>query len=290
MLVVLVPAGEDDGYHRAAGKIEKLRTALLKSRPRPPERMKPPRPDGVAFTFTREEFMEAVAKAREYILAGEVGQVVLSQRMSFPYDGDPFAFYRVLRNINPSPYLSTYTAATPGDRVFPGDAGPPKGRGGNPAYRRSALDPPRAEYGGSRRELLADAKERSEHLMLVDLGRDDLGKVCRDGTVRVDEFMAVEEYSHVMHLVSSVKGELAPGENAFSLLRAVFPAGTLTGAPKPRAMEIIEELEPCRRGFYGGAVGYIGFDGQMDTCNGIRSAVAACGRIHLQSGAGIVAA
>jgi anthranilate synthase component 1 len=293
MLVVLVPAGEDDGYHRAAGKIEKLRTALLKSRPRPPERMKPPRPDGVAFTFTREEFMEAVAKAREYILAGEVGQVVLSQRMSFPYDGDPFAFYRVLRNINPSPYLFYLHC---GDHQVIGSSPEMLARlkGREAETRPIAGTRPRTLPGRStedlRRELLADAKERSEHLMLVDLGRDDLGKVCRDGTVRVDEFMAVEEYSHVMHLVSSVKGELAPGENAFSLLRAVFPAGTLTGAPKPRAMEIIEELEPCRRGFYGGAVGYIGFDGQMDTCIGIRSAVAACGRIHLQAGAGIVAA
>ena len=292
MLVVLAPAGEEDVYHRAAGKVEELRTALLKSRPGPPERVKPPGPAGVAFTFTREEFMQAVEKAREYILAGEVLQVVLSQRMSFPYDGDPFAFYRVLRNVNPSPYLFFLHC---GDHQVIGSSPEMLARlkGREAETRPIAGTRPRTLPGRStedlRSELLADEKERAEHLMLVDLGRDDLEKVCRHGTVRVEEFMAVEEYSHVMHLVSSVKGELAPEEDAFSLLKAVFPAGTLTGAPKVRAMEIIEELEPCRRGFYGGAVGYVGFDGQMDTCIGIRSAVAAGGRIHLQAGAGIVA-
>ena len=292
MLVVLASAEEQDGYHRAAGEIEELRSALMKSRPGPPERFKPPGPAGIEFTFTREEFMAAVRKAREYIFAGDICQVVLSQRMSFPYDGDPFAYYRVLRNVNPSPYLFFLHC---GDHQVIGSSPEMLARlkGREAETRPIAGTRPRTLPGRTtedlRRELLADEKERAEHLMLVDLGRNDLGKVCRYGTVRVDEFMVIEEYSHVMHLVSSVKGELAPGEDAFSLLKAVFPAGTLTGAPKIRAMEIIEELEPCRRGFYGGAVGYVGFDGQMDACIGIRSAVAAGGRIHLQAGAGIVA-
>lgn len=290
LLVLLVSTADPGGYQRAAGKIEELRTALLKGRPGPPERMKPP--GEVEFTFTQQGFMEAVRKAKEYIFSGEISQVVLSQRMSFPYNGDPFAYYRVLRNINPSPYLFYLHC---GDHQVIGSSPEMLARlkGREAETRPIAGTRPRTLPGRStedlRSELLADEKERAEHLMLVDLGRDDLEKVCRHGTVRVEEFMAVEEYSHVMHLVSSVKGELAPEEDAFSLLKAVFPAGTLTGAPKVRAMEIIEELEPCRRGFYGGAVGYVGFDGQMDTCIGIRSAVAAGGRIHLQAGAGIVA-
>ncbi|NLY89708.1 MAG: anthranilate synthase component I [Firmicutes bacterium] len=290
MLVLLVSIEDQDGYHRAAGKIEELRTALLKSRPGPPERIQPP--GQVDFTFTRQEFMQAVSKAREYIFSGDIFKVVLSQRVSFPYDGDPFAYYRVLRNVNPSPYLFYLHC---GDHQVIGSSPEmlARLRGREAEIRPIAGTRPRTLPGRStedlRCELLADEKERAEHLILVDLGRNDLGKVCRYGTVRVEEFMAVEEYSHVMHLVSSVKGEMAPGKDAFSLLKAVFPAGTLTGAPKIRAMEIIEELEPCRRGFYGGAVGYLGFDGQMDTCIGIRAAVAAGGRIHLQAGAGIVA-
>ncbi|HHU82008.1 MAG TPA: anthranilate synthase component I [Firmicutes bacterium] len=292
MLVVLASTAEEDGYHRAAAKIEELRIVLLKSRPGPPERINHPGPAGVAFTFTRQEFMQAVQKAREYIFSGEILQVVLSQRMGFPYDGDPFAYYRVLRNINPSPYLFYIHC---GDHQVIGSSPEMLARlkGQAAEIRPIAGTRPRALPGRSeeslRRELVADEKEQAEHLILLDLGCNELEKVCRYGTVRVEEFMAVEEYSHVMHLVSSVKGEMAPGKDAFSLLKAVFPAGTLTGAPKVRAMEIIEELEPCRRGFYGGAVGYLGFDGQMDTCIGIRSAVAAGGRIHLQAGAGIVA-
>src|SRR5690554_23473 len=291
-LVVLAPAGEKKSYGRAAGEIEELRAALLQSRPGPPEKRRSPEPAEIKSSFARKDFVRAVQKAGEYIFAGDIFQVVLSQRLSFPYKGDPFAFYRVLRNINPSPYLFYLHC---GDHQVIGSSPEMLVRlsGEEAEVRPIAGTRPRNVRGRTEesllRELLADEKERAEHLMLVDLGRNDLGRVCRYGTVRVEDFMEVERYSHVLHLVSKVKGKLASGMDAFSLLKAVFPAGTLTGAPKIRAMEIIEEIEPCRRGFYGGAVGYLGFDGRMDTCIAIRSAVAAGGMIHLQAGAGIVA-
>ncbi len=243
-------------------------------------------------TLSKIEYLEKVERIKEYIRAGDAFQVVLSQRIIQEFSGDPFMFYRVLRTINPSPYL------------FYLDFGPFQLAGSSPEVMvRSeegivTLKPiagtrPR---GGSvqederlRRELLADEKERAEHIMLVDLGRNDLGRVCKFGSVRVLELMAVEFYSHVMHIVSTIQGELLLEYSGFDLLRAVFPAGTLSGAPKIRAMEIIEELEPTRREFYGGSVGYLGFNGNMDTCITIRTVLFKDHQAHLQVGAGIVA-
>jgi anthranilate synthase component 1 len=243
-------------------------------------------------TFTREGFCEAVRRAKGYVQAGDVIQVVLSQRLSLATDATPFDVYRALRVVNPSPYMYylrlgelRIVGSSPemlvrleGERI---DLRPIAG-----TRRRG---PTEAEDRALEAELLADPKERAEHIMLVDLGRNDVGKVARTGSVSVPELMVVERYSHVMHLVSHVRGALADGEEAFSVLGACFPAGTVTGAPKIRAMEIIEELEPVRRGPYAGAVGYVSFSGNLDTCITIRTALFHRGMATLQVGAGIVA-
>ncbi|MCL6591210.1 MAG: anthranilate synthase component I [Firmicutes bacterium] len=243
-------------------------------------------------SLTKTEFMERVDRIKEYILAGDAFQVVLAQRISQPFTGDPLLFYRILRTINPSPYL------------FYLDFGGFQLAGSSPEVmvrledQAVILKPiagtrPRgktpAEDLQLKHELINDEKERAEHVMLVDLGRNDLGRVCKFGTVNVAELMTIENYSHVMHIVSLIKGELLPGLTGVELLRAVFPAGTLSGAPKIRAMEIIEELEPIRREFYGGAVGYLGFNGNLDTCITIRTVMFKDGLAHIQAGAGIVA-
>ncbi|MFA5844371.1 MAG: anthranilate synthase component I [Coriobacteriia bacterium] len=241
---------------------------------------------------SREDFLAAVGTAKEHIAAGDVFQVVLSQRFSAPYDGDGLDLYRVLRAVNPSPYM--FYVRTP-EVTLVGSSPEPLVRveGTTVLTRPLAGTRPRgadaAEDGRLRADLLADEKERAEHVMLVDLGRNDLGRVCVPGTVRVDELMEVESYSHVMHIVSNVTGTLAPGRDAFDALRATFPAGTVSGAPKIRAMEIIRELEPSTRGPYAGTVGYVGVDGAMDMCITIRTFVLAGGRAYVQSGAGIVA-
>ncbi|MEW6448120.1 MAG: anthranilate synthase component I [Bacillota bacterium] len=240
----------------------------------------------------KEDFLSAVRRAKEYIRAGDILQVVLSQRFSRPFDGEPFEVYRRLRVINPSPYL------------FYLDFGDPVVIGSSPEMlirvedglirtRPIAGTRPRgrdaAEDEALALELLNDPKERAEHIMLVDLGRNDLGRVSVPGTVRVSEFMAVEKYSHVIHIVSEVQGLLSPGYSALGALEASFPAGTVSGAPKVRAMEIIEELEPTRRGIYAGAVGYYSFTGNLDTCITIRTIVVTNGSAYVQAGAGIVA-
>ncbi len=241
---------------------------------------------------SREEFVSAVEKAKDYIEAGDVFQVVLSQRFSAPYEGDGLDLYRVLRAVNPSPYMFYLRTR---DVTLVGSSPEPLVRveNGQVLTRPLAGTRPRgadlAEDGRLRAELLADEKERAEHVMLVDLGRNDLGRVSEAGTVSVDELMEVEYYSHVMHIVSNVTGTLAEGKDAFDALRATFPAGTVSGAPKVRAMEIIRELEPARRGPYAGTVGYVGLDGAMDMCITIRTFTIANGRAYLQSGAGIVA-
>lgn len=242
--------------------------------------------------FTRAEFEEAVLQAKEYIAAGDVIQVVLSQRFEAEMQADPFDVYRALRSINPSPYLFYLTF---GDLKLAGSSPEvhvtvKEGRARlRPiaGTRRRGRTPQEDE--ALERELLADEKERAEHIMLVDLGRNDLGRVCRYGSVQVDELMVVERYSHVMHIVSNITGELLPERDAFDVLRATFPAGTVTGAPKVRAMEIIEELEPTRRGPYAGAVGYFSYSGSMDTCIAIRTVVMKGQRAYIQAGAGIVA-
>ncbi len=288
-----------------------IRTAYARATARIDEvvaRLKAPLPDvprdrqvshnGLESNFTQEEYKEIVDKAKEYIAAGDIFQVVLSQRLSRRTSAHPFSVYRALRMHNPSPYMVFMR--------FPGGISSP------PLHIISAspemhvrLEDGEAELrpiAGTRwrgltveedealaQELLEDEKERAEHVMLVDLGRNDLGRVCEYNSVRVDELMSVERYSHVMHIVSDIRGRLKSPQDAFDLLRATFPAGTVTGAPKVRAMEIIDELESVRRGIYAGILGYISYDGNMDSCIAIRTAVMQGDKVYIQSGGGIVA-
>jgi anthranilate synthase component 1 len=240
----------------------------------------------------RDRFEGMVKRAKQYIQDGEAIQVVLSQRFDTDLLSEPFDIYRALRRINPSPYM--YYLDFDGDVVI--GASPEvlvRLENGRVALRPIAGTRPRGKNSSEDRrleeELLADSKERAEHVMLVDLGRNDVGRVATVGTVEVSDLMVVEYYSHVMHLVSHVEGDLAPGLDMFDVLRASFPAGTVSGAPKVRAMEIIDELEPGRRGLYAGAVGYFSFSGNMDFCITIRTMLVRNGRIYLQVGAGIVA-
>jgi anthranilate synthase component 1 len=242
--------------------------------------------------FTRAGYEAAVEKCKEYIRAGDIFQVVLSQRLQTETRARPFDIYRTLRVVNPSPFLFYLRAGNlflvgsspeimcrvEGDLVTIRPLAGTRRRGKN-----AEEDERLAE------ELLADPKERAEHIMLVDLGRNDVGRVARYGTVRLDDVLTVERYSHVMHLCSTVTGRLQPGKTAFDAMRSCLPAGTLSGAPKVRAMEIIDELETCRRGPYGGAVGYIDFSGNMDTCIALRTLVLKGQTAYLQAGAGIVA-
>jgi anthranilate synthase component I len=242
--------------------------------------------------ISRTEFEDSVEKAKEYVRSGDIIQVVLSQRFSGELTADPLDIYRVLRTLNPSPYMfflrlddTVIAGASPevmvrkeGDRVELRPIAGTRPRGATPDIDDQLAD-----------ELLADPKECAEHVMLVDLGRNDLGRVCTTGSVSVSELMLIERYSHVMHIVSNVQGQLSADLDAFDLVRATFPAGTLSGAPKVRAMQIIDELEPVRREIYGGAVGYFSFSGNMDLCITIRTLVIKGGEIHLQAGAGIVA-
>ena len=242
--------------------------------------------------FTKARYEQAVLKAQEYIKAGDIFQVVPSQRFERPIKVEPFEIYRALRLINPSPYMyflrcgdTTVVGASPevmvrleGGRIELRPIAGTRRRGAN-EEEDTALE----------RELLADPKERAEHIMLVDLGRNDVGRVSQTGSVQVSELMVIERYSHVMHIVSNVRGRLAPGHDAYDVVRACFPAGTVSGAPKIRAMEIIEELEPTRRGPYAGAVGYFGFSGNMDTCITIRTLVVKDKVAYIQAGGGVVA-
>jgi len=243
-------------------------------------------------TFTRDDYKAAVKEALAAIHSGEVFQLVLSQRFTTGYTGDPLTLYRSLRRLNPSPYLFfirheqfALIGSSPESmvRLEDGEIQLCPIAGTRPRSRVKGEDLAREQ------ELLADPKERAEHIMLVDLGRNDLGRVAAFGTVRVEDLMHVERYSHVMHIVSSVKAQLAAGKNGIDLLRAVFPAGTVSGAPKVRAMQLIDQLEPVRRGAYAGAVGYIGFNGNLDTGIIIRTIILKDGLAHIQAGAGIVA-
>ncbi len=246
----------------------------------------------VRSNFDKEDYLGAVRRAKEYITAGDIFQVVLAQRFEVDLPMPPFEVYRALRMVNPSPYM--YFLEMP-DACIVG-ASPEmliQVRGRNAAYRPIAGTRPRGKDESEDRrladELLADEKERAEHVMLVDLGRNDLGRVSKYGTVHVDDFMLVERYSHVMHLVSSLSGELADDVDRFDALMACFPAGTVSGAPKVRAMEIIDEQEPTRRGVYAGAVLYADFSDNLDSCIAIRTLLAKGGRGYIQAGAGIVA-
>jgi anthranilate synthase component 1 len=294
--VILDPDGPEDaavaGYHQAIGRLDSMTTAL--SRPTPPlVSTVTPMPAGHPVSRTPEGLhQKAVEQAKEAIADGECFQIVVAQRFERPTDADPFDIYRVLRMTNPSPYM--YFLRFDGFDVV----------GSSPEAhlkvtdRRALLHPiagtrwrgatPEADAALAD-DLLADPKERAEHIMLVDLGRNDLGRVCVPGTVEVPEFATIERYSHVMHIVSTVVGELAADRTPFDALVATFPAGTLSGAPKVRAMEIIEELEPTRRGLYGGIVGYFGFGGDLDTAIAIRTALIRDGVAYVQAGGGVVA-
>lgn len=246
-------------------------------------------------TMTQAQYEAAVRAGKAYIKAGDVFQVVLSQRLARPTHAEPFNIYRTLRRINPSPYMFFLDLGGEPETYLIGSSPEVLVRlqDRTAAIRPIAGTRPRgkdlAEDQKLEAELLADPKERAEHVMLVDLGRNDLGRVCEFNTIHVPELFVTEHYSHVIHLVSHIEGKLREGLDAFDLLRATFPAGTLSGAPKVRAMEIIEELEGLRRGPYGGAVGYFGFNGNMDTCITIRTIVMRGKTAYLQAGAGIVA-
>lgn len=278
-------------YNCAIEKIEALITKL-RSPCIPPSGQAAASPDKLRSNVTQRDFEESVKKAKEYVRSGDIIQVVLSQRFSGKLTVDPFNVYRVLRTLNPSPYMFFLRL----DDIVIAGASPEvmvRKEGSHVELRPIAGTRPRGTTNESdlqlADELLADLKERAEHVMLVDLGRNDLGRVCKTGSVKVTELMVIERYSHVMHIVSNVIGELSEAHDCFDLVRATFPAGTLSGAPKIRAMQIIDELEPVRREVYGGAVGYFSFSGNMDLAITIRTLVIKGGIIHLQAGAGIVA-
>jgi anthranilate synthase component 1 len=288
-LIVYADPGEPDAYAKATARLSALRRRL-----RAPVEI--PFQTGATATQARSEFgadafKAAVQKAKDYIAAGDAMQVVLSQRLSRPFTSSPLSLYRALRSLNPSPYMFYYDF---GDFHVVG-ASPEilvRKEGATVTLRPIAGTRPRGSTRESDEklaaELLADPKEIAEHVMLVDLGRNDVGRVAATGSVAVTEQMAVERYSHVMHIVSNVEGTLKPGLTSIDVLRASFPAGTVSGAPKVRAMEIIDELEPARRGVYAGAVGYVSFQDDMDTAIAIRTAVIRDGVLHVQAGAGIV--
>ncbi len=289
-LVVYADPREPDALAKARSQLDLLHSALRMPVTIPAELPTPP--GAVTSEFSEDAFVEAVDRAKRYIADGDVMQVVLSQRLSHPYPASPLALYRALRVMNPSPYMFYFdmggfhvVGASPEILV--------RLESGIVTLRPIAGTRPR---GATREddlalesELLADPKERAEHVMLMDLGRNDVGRVAEIGSVKVTDQMAIERYSHVMHIVSNVEGRLKPGLDGIAVLQATFPAGTLSGAPKVRAMEIIDELEPSRRGIYGGAVGYLGFNGDMDLAIAIRTAVIKDGRLFVQAGAGIVA-
>ncbi|MEW6068535.1 MAG: anthranilate synthase component I [Nitrospirota bacterium] len=290
----------EEAYEEAEEKIEnvieKLRKTKIKSRMSKSKGHQSEENSviyGYASSFaTKQAFEAAVRRGKEYIMSGDVVQVVLSQRFDRGFDTDPFNIYRALRAINPSPYM--YYLDT-GEAILVGSSPEILVRleGKNIILRPIAGTRKRGETEQEDKaleeDLKKDPKEIAEHIMLVDLGRNDIGRVAEIGSVKVTELMSVERYSHVMHLVSNVEGSLKNGLNAIDVLRACFPAGTVTGAPKIRAMEIIDELEPIRRGPYAGAVGYISYSGNMDTCITIRTLVIKGNKAHVQAGAGIVA-
>jgi anthranilate synthase component 1 len=294
-LVVYADPREPDSMRNAKSRLEHLRSRL--AGPLPDEKFfdssKPNvKPASLECSFTEAGFLDAVRRCKEYILAGDVMQVQVSQRTSRAFDAPPLELYRALRGVNPSPYMYYFdfgdhyvVGASPeilvrlvGDTVTLRPIAGTRPRGATPEADAVIAQ-----------ELLADPKERAEHVMLIDLGRNDVGRVAATGSVKVTEQMVIERYSHVMHIVSNVEGRIAPGLDAIDVLKASFPAGTVTGAPKVRAMQIIDELEPVKRGVYSGAVGYLGFNGDMDVAIAIRTALVKDRRLHVQAAAGIVA-
>jgi len=289
-LVVYAEPGKPGAYQAAQARLKELLTKLREPLAIPADVRGPSEP--AVSGFGEAAYHKAVERAKKYIFEGDIMQVVPSQRMVKPFRATPLALYRALRTVNPSPYMYYFdfggfhvVGASPeilarleGDTVTVRPIAGTRRRGATVA-----------EDAALEKELLADEKERAEHIMLVDLGRNDAGRVSQTGSVKVTEQMVVERYSHVMHIVSNVEGKLKPGLNAIDVLRATFPAGTVSGAPKVRAMEIIDELEPVKRGIYAGAVGYLGFHGNMDVAIALRTAVIKDGKLYVQAGGGIVA-
>ncbi len=288
--IVYADTSEENAYESAHATLGDL-LKMLKKAVTIPET--PPTNKTVAISeFGEDNFKAAVKRAQQYILDGDIMQVVLSQRMSQSFSASPLSLYRVLRSLNPSPYMFYYDM---GDHHVVG-ASPEilvRLENGTVTARPIAGTRPRGKTREQdialAEELLADPKERAEHVQLMDLGRNDVGRVAVTGSVKVTDNMMIERYSHVMHIVSNVEGKLKPGMDAIDVLKATFPAGTVSGAPKVRAMEIIDELEPSKRGIYAGAVGYLGFNGDMDVAIAIRTGVIKNNMLHVQAGAGIVA-
>lgn len=289
-LIIYINPDSDNAYQTGKNRLKELLSKLRQPLTIPVE--KPSNSSTAVCEFSEADFIAAVERAKQYIVDGDIMQVVLSQRTSKPYSASPLALYRALRSLNPSPYMFYYhldhfhiVGASPeilvrleNDMVTARPIAGTRPRGKN-MQEDSALAT----------DLLADPKECAEHVMLMDLGRNDIGRVAQTGTVKVTENMKIEHYSHVMHIVSNVEGKLKSGLNAIDVLRATFPAGTVSGAPKVRAMEIIDELEISKRGIYAGAVGYLSFNGDMDLAIAIRTGVIKDGKLHVQAGAGIVA-
>ncbi|WP_374277714.1 anthranilate synthase component I [Azonexus sp.] len=289
-LVVYAEPGFPGAFQKARARLKELLGQLRQPVAIPAE--KPAASEPAVSGFGEEAFKQAVLKAKDYITEGDIMQVVLSQRMSKPFHASPLALYRTLRSLNPSPYMFYFdfedyhvVGASPeilvrleGDRVTVRPIAGTRKRGATPEEDQALAA-----------ELLADQKELAEHTQLLDLGRNDCGRVAKVGSVKLTDRMVIERYSHVMHIVSNVEGRLADGLDALDVLRATFPAGTVSGAPKVRAMEIIDELEPVKRGIYAGSVGYLGFNGDMDLAIAIRTAVVKDGQLYVQAGAGIVA-
>ncbi len=289
-LIVYAEPGVPGAYQRAQARLRELLAKLRQPVEIPTETPKSSEP--AVSLFGEMQFKQAVLKAKRYITDGDIMQVVLSQRMTKPFNASPMALYRSLRSLNPSPYMYYFdfedfhvVGASPeilvrleGDKVTVRPIAGTRKRGLSFEEDQALAT-----------ELRADEKECAEHLQLLDLGRNDVGRVAQVGSVKLTEKMIIERYSHVMHMVSNVEGKLQPGLNALDVLKATFPAGTVSGAPKVRAMEIIDELEPLKRGVYAGAVGYIGFHGDMDLAIAIRTALLKGGHLYVQAGGGIVA-
>lgn len=298
-IIVLADAQEEHALDKANRRLDELVSRLASNSVELPEISLDAGKSAVALPessfksgFGQQEFEQAIDRIKDYILAGDIMQVVISQRLTIPFTSRPLNLYRALRNLNPSPYMYYLDL---GDTHVVGSSPEILARmeGGVVTVRPIAGTRKRGmsteEDLAFEQELLADPKEVAEHLMLIDLGRNDVGRVAKAGTVKVTDKMAIERYSHVMHIVSQVEGELCAGLNAMDVLKASLPAGTLSGAPKVRAMEIIDELEPVKRGIYGGAIGYLSWNGNMDTAIAIRTAVIKNGELHIQAGAGVVA-
>jgi anthranilate synthase component 1 len=296
-LIVNVDVDQDRAYEAAIARLGALEAAL----PQPLEalpaiRLEPENAEaieqGAEFSFSQDRFESAVERVKDYVLAGDVMQVVPSQRMSLPFSEPPINLYRALRNLNPSPYMYYLDL---GDFYIVGSSPEILARVQDQEVTVKPMAGTRrrgrteAEDLAMEQELKNDPKEIAEHLMLIDLGRNDVGRIAETGSVVLQDNMIIERYSHVMHIISSVTGRLKSGLSPMDVLRSTLPAGTLSGAPKVRAMEIIDELEPVKRGVYGGAVGYISWSGDMDTAIAIRTAVIKNQTLYIQAGAGIVA-